>query len=170
VTNPAIFRERVLRAVTPLIQATPYYLEDVSVRPAGRRLLVQIVVDSDNGLDLDSVAAISRELDHIIEVEDLLDGSGFTLEVTSPGIDRPLTLPRHWRANVTRKILVTLNSGETFTDRLQRVNETELEFEVRGHIALAEVADGVVQIEFNRPAATGNSDRVEDVDTDEVSE
>ena len=164
-TSPAHFSERITEAVTPLIDEAQYYLESVNIRQAGRRLLVQIVVDSDGRLDLDEVARISRRLDVLIEEQDLLDDTGYTLEVTSPGIDRPLTLPRHWRANVGRKVQVVMNDESVFTARVSGVSDIAVEFEDHEAVALSDVSQGQVQIEFNRPKTAQEAEEVFDDET-----
>lgn len=159
-TSPAHFSERITEAVSPLVAESNYYLESVNVRHAGRRLLVQIVVDSDSRLDLDEVASISRRLDILIEEQDLLDDHAYTLEVTSPGIDRPLTLARHWRSNVGRKVQVILNDESVFTARVSAASDEEVSFEDHPSVSLSEINHGQVQIEFNRPK--GSSEELDD--------
>ncbi len=168
-TSPAHFAERITEAVTPLIDEAQYYLESVNIRQAGRRLLVQIVVDSDGRLDLDEVARISRRLDVLIEEQDLLDDTGYTLEVTSPGIDRPLTLPRHWRANVGRKVQVVMNDESVFMARVSGCTDASVEFEDHEPVELADVSQGQVQIEFNRPKSA-HTDDLADFDDDADAE
>ena len=167
-TSPAHFSERITEAVTPLVAESNYYLETVNVRQAGRRLLVQIVVDSDSRLDLDEVASISRRLDVLIEEQALLDDHAYTLEVTSPGIDRPLTLARHWRSNVGRKVQVIMNDESVFTARVSAASEDEVSFEDHDSVSLSEINHGQVQIEFNRPK--GASDEIDADMADEDGE
>jgi len=90
-------------AITPTIQAQRCYLEEVTIVPAGKSRILTVIVDSDTHLNLDQVTAVSREISEITETLEILGDQPFTLEVTSPGIDRPLTVPRHWR-----KIMVAL--------------------------------------------------------------
>ena len=169
-TSPAHFAERITEAVTPLIDEAQYYLESVNVRNAGRRLLVQIVVDSDGRLDLDEVASISRRLDILIEEQDLLDDIGYTLEVTSPGIDRPLTLPRHWRANVGRKVQVVMNDESVFIARVASATDDEVSFEDHSPVRLGDISQGQVQIEFNRPKSAAAEEPADFDDQDEYDD
>jgi ribosome maturation factor RimP len=158
VTDRAVFAERITSRVEPLLQQSNLILETVTIRQAGRRLLVQIVADSESTFDLDAVARISHELDDIIEEENLLDDMAYTLEMTSPGIDRPLSLPRHWRKNIGRLVNVELADGSQFTDRIVECDETFVTFTQQGTMAQEAVARAIVQIEFNKAAVADTED------------
>ena len=107
---------RVLALLAPVVSSAGYDLEDLGVTAAGRRSVVRVVVDRDGGIDLDDVADVSRTvsdaLDALDEAEPDALGATYVLEVTSPGVDRPLTEPRHWRRNVGRLVTATLADGE----------------------------------------------------------
>ena len=81
-------------------------LEDVVVTPAGKRRLLRVVVDQDGGVDLDTVAGVSTAVSATLDESDAMGGAPYVLEVTSPGVDRPLTAPRHWRRNRDRLVKV----------------------------------------------------------------
>jgi ribosome maturation factor RimP len=162
---PQAMRSRILALVEPVVNAAGYDLEDVAVNQAGRRTVVRVVVDADGGITLDDIAAVSRE------VSAALDGSGstsfgagpYTLEVTSPGVDRPLTEPRHWRRNVGR--LVTVRVGErSTTARIVAADDAGVRLADDAGIRSAgygELGPGRVQVEFDRPigaAATSAKD------------
>ena len=86
--------------IEPAVGAAGYDLEELVVTPAGRRSVVRVVVDRDEGVTLDDIAEVSRQVSDVLDQND--DGMGrtpYVLEVTSPGVDRPLTEPRHWRRN-----------------------------------------------------------------------
>ena len=93
-------------------------LEGVEISQAGRRSLVRVLVDQDGGVTLDDIADATRVVSDVLDQTDVLGESPYTLEVTSPGIGRPLTLPRHWRRNVDRLVKVTTTSGDTWTGRV----------------------------------------------------
>lgn len=162
-TSPAQYSERLTEKLAPLISDSSFYLESVLVRSAGRRLLVQVIVDADGHLDLDEVARLSRQIDALIEEAGLLDDAAFTLEVSSPGIDRPLTLPRHWRNNVGRKVRVILSDESSFEDRIASAMDTAVTFENHGSIGIENINHGQVQIEFNRANSTGVADDENDL-------
>lgn len=148
-------REHLLDLLGPLVTGAGYDLEDVTVSSAGRRSLVRVIVDADGGIDLDAVAAVSRivaeALDDDVQTGTVLAGS-YVLEVSSPGIDRPLSEPRHWRR--ARGRLVTFQSkGKTVTGRVVSVDDHGTTVDVRGAkqtIAWADLGRGKVQVEFNR--------------------
>lgn len=131
-------------------------VEAVEVQKAGRRHVVRIVVDRDGGIDLDLVASVSQRASELLDVPPLADElpGPFVLEVTSPGVDRPLTEPRHWRRARTRLVQVTLIEGGDVTGRvidLPSDEEVVLQTEAGDiTVSLANVQRAVVQVEFNR--------------------
>jgi ribosome maturation factor RimP len=147
-------QSKALRALAePIVASLDCDLEDVSIRQAGRRRLVRIVVDHDGGLPLDLVAQISRELSRALDDADLLGQGAYVLEVTSPGVDRPLTAPRHWARAVGRLVAVSLRNGEKVTGRVRSADGAQAELEVDGTattIRYSEVGRAVVQVELNR--------------------
>jgi ribosome maturation factor RimP len=146
-----------VQLLTPAVETTGHDLEDVSVAAAGRRSVVRVVVDKDGGVTLDDIAEVSRAVSDVLdlpEVEGLLAGA-YTLEVTSPGVDRPLTEPRHWRRNVTRLVKVTLGDKSTVTGRVVSSDVVSVVLDVDGKqrtIPLRDVATAMVQVEFSRAA------------------
>lgn len=137
------------KELVPHLSDTEFILEEVDIRKAGRRLLVQISFDSENVLNLDDIASVSRKVDHIIEDENLLGDRAFTLEVSSRGIDRPLTHVRHFRKNVSRMVEVSTDD-ETFIDRIKSVDGTTIEFESHSSLELSAIKNALVQIEFKK--------------------
>jgi ribosome maturation factor RimP len=134
-------------------------VETVDVQKAGRRHIVRVVVDRDGGVDLDLIAAVSRRASELLDVPPLADAlpGPFVLEVTSPGIDRPLTEARHWRRALTRLVEVTLADGSTVVGRATSVpdEDTVVLTNDAGDrtIQRADIQRAVVQVEFNRPDA-----------------
>lgn len=155
-------RARLVQLLTPAVEGTGHDLEDVSVSPAGKRRIVRIVVDSavgkPGGITLDDVAQVSRVVSDVLDVAECGDpellGGAYVLEVSSPGVDRPLVTSRHWQRNVGRLVKTTLADGEIVTGRVQSADEREVSLDVDGAtrtLLLAEVVTGVVQVEFSRP-------------------
>src|SRR4051794_14969304 len=153
-------REHVLRMLDPVVSEAGYDLEDVTVTAAGRRSLVRVVVDADGGIDLDAVAVVSRLVSDALDADAenprsprALAGA-FVLEVSSPGVDRPLTEPRHWRRAIGRLVKVEV-AGRTVTGRLTAADDSGVTLEVDGAesrpVGWAELGRGKVQVEFNRP-------------------
>jgi ribosome maturation factor RimP len=156
--------------IEPVVTAAGYDLEEVSVSRAGRRHVVRVLVDSDRGISLDDVAVVSRDISAALDEAE--EGGGevlageYQLEVGSPGVDRPLTEPRHWRRNRGR--LVAVNG---LTGRVTGVDDAGVVLEVDGEprsLAFAELGPGRVQIEFKRLDEADFGD--EDVDADEDDE
>ena len=128
-------------------------LEAVEVSPAGRRRLLRVLVDRDGGISLDDVAEVTRAVSKALDAEDLMGDGAYTLEISSPGVDRPLTLPRHWRRNTGRLVAVTLASGDKIKGRITAADDQGVELDVEGQtraVSYDEVARAKVEIEFNR--------------------
>jgi ribosome maturation factor RimP len=155
--------------IEPVVGAAGYDLEDLVVTPAGRRSVVRVVVDRDEGVTLDDIADVSRAVSEVLDSND--DGMGrapYVLEVTSPGVDRPLTEPRHWRRNTGR--LVTVSAGPAgsaaeITGRITAVEDAGVTIAVEAAgkpgakkrpptptlVPWHELGAGRVQVEFGRP-------------------
>ena len=159
--------------LAPVVSSVGLELEDVELRSVGRRLIVRVLVDSDTGVTLDEVATASTAVSAALDDETVLGDEPYTLEVSSPGVDRPLTLPRHWRRNVGRLVSVTLLDGSAVTGRVTSVDDAHavLEINVKGRtstrtVALADVRRAVVEVEFSRPADSDDAEDVEDHEDD----
>lgn len=117
-------KEDIAAVITPVLATQGFYLEDINITSAGSRSMLTVIVDGDTHLSLDQVTSASKAISEIIENIQSLGQSPFTLEVTSPGLDRPLTKPRHWRKNLDRLIKVIFLDGQVVTGRIKDVNET----------------------------------------------
>ncbi|MDN4160660.1 ribosome maturation factor RimP [Nocardioides abyssi] len=148
-------RDRIEEELRDPLLAMGLDVEAVEITPAGKRRVLRVAVDKDGGVTLDDVADATREVDRVLEASDVMGEHPYTLEVTSRGVDRPLTLPRHWRRNVTRLVKVTTTAGETLTGRVTSSDEEGAVLDVTGRerrVAYADVAKALVQVEFNRKA------------------
>jgi ribosome maturation factor RimP len=139
--------EEIAVAITPAIEAAGCYLEEVTLTPAGKRKIMTVIVDGDTNLSLDQVTAVSKEVSAIVEILPALGDTPFTLEVTSPGVDRPLTNPRHWRKNHGRLINVTLHDEKSVKGRIGDSSEIDVEID-SVKIAYAAIKRAVIEIEF----------------------
>ncbi|NMM85268.1 ribosome maturation factor RimP [Rhodococcus sp. SRB_17] len=154
---PVPSKDRVIELVSELVQAQGYDVEDVVVTQAGKHSAVRIMVDSDSGIELDAAADISRLVSELFDSLEEVGETPYTLEVTSPGIDRPLTLGRHWRRARGRKARIDL-ADETVVGRIGLLGDDSVavvlnsrgRFTVR-EIPLADVQKAVVQVEFSKP-------------------
>jgi len=161
----AAAKARVRAVIEPVITGAGYDLEDLSLSRAGRRHLLRVLVDADGGIGLDDIAVVSREISQALDAADEADGEvlagEYQLEVSSPGVDRPLTLPRHWRRNVGR--LVAVNG---LTGRVTAADDQGIVLDDR-EIAYADLGPGKVQIEFKRLDEAKFADDDEDETGDE---
>ena len=114
----AAARARVVEAIEPAVMRAGFDLEDVTVVRAGSRSLLRVVVDRDGGVDLDAVAEASRVVGEVLDARDDAMPGPYVLEVTSPGVDRPLTAPRHWRRALGRLVRVVTEGGAVLTGRV----------------------------------------------------
>ncbi|MEU8685339.1 ribosome maturation factor RimP [Streptomyces sp. NPDC048611] len=172
--------ERLRGLLEPLIAARDLDLEEIEVTPAGKRRVLRIVVDSDEGVQLDECAALSREASEVLDDSDVMGGAPYTLEVTSPGADRPLTELRHYRRAVGRLIKAQLHEGGELVARITAVDDAGLDLEVPGvkgrkptarRVSFDEIAKARVELEFNRkPDTSDKRDAQHDEKIDENKE
>jgi ribosome maturation factor RimP len=172
--RPDAATERLSGWIEPVVGAAGYDLEDLVVTPAGRRSVVRVVVDRDAGVTLDDIAEVSCAVSDVLDANDDGMGRAYVLEVTSPGVDRPLTEPRHWRRNTGRLVTVAVGpagSAEQVTARVLEVDGdgVTLAVEAKGRpgakkrpptrrqVPWQELGTGRVQVEFGRhePGADG---------------
>ncbi len=140
-------RDRIAEAISPTIESSNAFLEDVTLVKAGRKSLLTVIVDGELGLNLDQVTEISRNISEIVEALPELGSTPFTLEVTSPGIDRPLTVPRHWRKNKGRLIKATMLDGAVHEGRIGDSTEERV-FIGDLDVAFVDMKKAIVQVEF----------------------
>ena len=141
----------------PVVTSMGLDLEDVQLRPAGRRTLVRVLVDQDGGVDLDTVAEASQAIGDVLDESNAMGESPYVLEVSSPGVDRPLTEARHWRRNATRNVKIELKDGNTIVGRIVGINDEDVitikkadKAETETTINMNDVARAIVQVEFGR--------------------
>jgi ribosome maturation factor RimP len=148
-------RDRLLRLLEPVVTAEGLDLEDVSVTSAGKRRLLRVTVDRDGGVSLDDVAVLSQSISGALDASEVMTDP-YVLEVTSPGVDRPLTVPRHWRRAMSRLVRAVLADGGEVTGRVRQADEDGATLDVEGderRLAYAEIRRATVTVEFNRAAA-----------------
>ena len=153
-------RDRIEAELVDPLKEMGLDVEAVEVTPAGKRRVLRVAVDKDGGVTLDDVADATREVSRVLDDSDVMGEMPYTLEVTSRGVDRPLTLPRHWRRNQDRLVKATLSDGGEVTGRVVGSDETAATLDVDGdrrEVAYADVAKALVQIEFNRKSGTSNT-------------
>ena len=158
--GPSLDEDRIADVMRPVVAAAGMDLETVRVTAAGRRRLLRVVVDSDRGVSLDDAAAVSRELSAALDAVAVMGDFPYTLEVSSPGVDRPLADPRHWRRAVGRLVKVTVtdsggsgNSG-VVSGRIVSADANGVTLDVDGarrRFPYAVLGAGAIQVEFGHP-------------------
>ena len=150
-------KDQISELITPALQQAGYFLEDINVVSPGNHRIVTVIVDGESALNLDQVTVASKLVSELIDEASFMGETPFTLEVTSPGIDRPLTLPRHFAKNVTRLVKITMNDGAVVTGRITSNTDADVTLTVTEKketkeviVALTDIKRAVVEIEFNR--------------------
>jgi ribosome maturation factor RimP len=150
-------KDQISELVTPALQQAGYFLEDINIVSPGQHRIVTVIVDGESALNLDQVTAASKLVSELLDEATFMGETPFTLEVTSPGIDRPLTLPRHFAKNLTRLLKVVKVDGEVVTGRIASNTDLDVTLTVTEKkttsdltIALADIKRATVEIEFNR--------------------
>lgn len=142
--------------LTPAIKTLGFVLEEIKVTPVGKRRIIAVIVDQeDKNPNLDEVTVVSREVSNILDNYSQLGDQPFTLEVTTPGVDRPLVLPRHWQKNLGRLVKVVKIDGQTISGRISSVSDVSAAIEVAGksvEVLFGDVKRAQIEIEFNRKA------------------
>jgi ribosome maturation factor RimP len=144
---------RIADALRDQLSALGFDLEAVELTPAGKRRVLRVAVDQDGGVSLDDIADATRAVSGVLDDTDLMGETAYTLEVTSRGVDRPLTEPRHWRRNRDRLVKVSLLDGTQLTGRVTDSDDAGVTLDVAGsprRLGYDEVGKALVQIEFNR--------------------
>ena len=139
--------EEISAVITPAINALGFYIEDITITSAGRRSLITVIVDGDTHLSLDQVTVATKAISEIMETISAVGDNSFTLEVTSPGLDRPLTKARHWQKNINRLVKVVLLDGSEIKGRIKDVNEVSARVDEK-NINYSDIKRATLEIEF----------------------
>jgi ribosome maturation factor RimP len=146
-------RSRIADALRDPLSALGLDVEAVELTPAGKKRVLRVAVDKDDGVTLDDIAEATRAVSRELDDADLMGEQAYTLEVTSRGVDRPLTEPRHWRRNRDRLVRADLTDGTQVTGRVTGSDDSGATLDVAGtpqRLEYPAVAKALVQIEFNR--------------------
>jgi ribosome maturation factor RimP len=150
-------KDQVSEFITPALHKAGYFLEDINIVSPGQHRILTVIVDGATALNLDQVTVASKLVSELLDDAPFMGETPFTLEVTSPGIDRPLTLPRHFAKNADRLLKVTKTDGEVVMGRILSNSENDVTLTVTEKkevkevtIAFAEIKRAQVEIEFNR--------------------
>ena len=150
-------KDQISELVTPAVSDQGFYLEDVHVATPGNHRIVTCIVDGDVSLNLDQVTSVSRVISELLDEAAFMGETPFTLEVTSPGVDRPLTQPRHFAKNVDRLLKIIKIDGHEVTGRILSNTDHDVTLTVlikkestEQTVLLSDIKRAVVEIEFNR--------------------
>lgn len=150
-------KDQISELVTPALSQAGYFLEDITIVTPGQHRIVTVIVDGESALNLDQVTIASKLVSELLDEATFMGETPFTLEVTSPGIDRPLTLPRHFAKNVTRLLKVVKTDGEVVTGRITSNTDADVTLTVTEKkatkdvvVSLTDIKRATVEIEFNR--------------------
>jgi ribosome maturation factor RimP len=150
-------KDQISELVTPAVSDLGFYLEDVHVATPGSHRIVTCIVDGDASLNLDQVTSVSRVISELLDEAPFMGETPFTLEVTSPGVDRPLTQPRHFAKNVSRLLKIIKLDGSEVTGRILSNTDKDVTLSVAVKketieevVTMADIKRAVVEIEFNR--------------------
>ena len=153
----AVSVDTVRNIAAPIVSAAKLDLEDVTVDRVGRRDKVCVIVDADGGVDLDLIAKVSGDISAALDGEPQIEDAPFVLEVTSPGVDRPLTEARHWCRAHDRLVVVDMTDGRTVKGRVVSSDNRSATVAVSGEmqqVPYDDVSKAVVEVEFDRKKDT----------------
>ena len=142
-------KEEISAVITPALKSLGFYLEDITITSAGKRSMLTVIVDADAHLSLDQVTVATKAIGELVEGIQSLGDTPFTLEVTSPGIDRPLTKPRHWRKNIDRLVKIVLQDGKEVKGRIKDASELSATVDQQV-ILFTDIKRATLEIEFKQ--------------------
>ena len=149
--------DQISQLVTPAVEAQGFFLEEVQLVSPGKHRIVTCIVDGETSLNMDQVTGVSRAISDLLDEAAFMGDAPFTLEVTSPGVDRPLTQPRHFRKNVDRLLKIVKIDGDVVTGRICSSSELDVTLTVvekketkEVSVKLTDIKRATVEIEFNR--------------------
>ncbi|MFI8933869.1 ribosome maturation factor RimP [Streptomyces sp. NPDC053474] len=151
--------ERLRELLEPLVSSQDLDLEEIEVASVGRKRVLRVVVDSEDGVDLDRIADVSRALSAKLDETDAMGEGEYTLEVGSPGAERPLKEQRHYERAVGRLARIQTADGAELVARVVGVDDEGVDLEVPGvkgrkptarRLAFGDIVKARVEVEFNR--------------------
>ena len=157
-TAGAVSDKKLAGLIEPVVVAAGMDLESVRVTMAGKRRKLSIVVDSDHGVSLDDTADVSRDISALLDASNALGESPYTLEVSSPGVDRPLTEPRHWRRARGRLVRVKVAGEGSMEGRVLAADTDGVTLGIVSNgraggerrFSYSDLGAGSVQVEFGK--------------------
>lgn len=145
--------DRLEKLVAGCVGELGFDLEALELTPAGKKRVLRIAIDQDGGVTIDDITSTTRAISAALDESDVMGQLPYTLEVTSRGVDRPLTEARHWRRNNDRLVSAQLTDGTTVDGRIGDSDDDGVDISTAQgvqRLAYADVAKALVQIELNR--------------------
>jgi ribosome maturation factor RimP len=165
--------KRLAGVIQPVVAAAGMDLESVRVVRAGKQRELRVVVDADGGVTLDDTADLSHEISALLDAVDAMGEGPYSLTVSSPGIERPLTLPKHWRRAARRLVRVKVAGEGTVTGRVVATDDGGVTLDVEGARRAFEygaLGPGAIQVEFGRLPDLDEDVADDEPDPDELSD
>ena len=129
-------------------------LEALDIRTSGKNRLVRVAVDADGGVGIDDITRLTRALSVVLDDNGAMGETPYTLEITSRGTDRPLTLPRHWRRNADRLVRALLHDGDVVEGRIGASDDAGVDLVTKKsetrRLTYTDIESAIVQVELNR--------------------
>lgn len=146
--------EKIISLTEPLLEGTDMFIVNVKIKPTNN---IKLYLDADSGLSISKSAGVNRKLYTLLEEAALFPDGDFSLEVSSPGVDEPLTSVRQYKKNIGRQVLITTTEGPEILGTLKAVEEEQLLLEVKQAkkketietaVPVSQIKKIVVQIKF----------------------
>lgn len=144
--------EQLTDFLEPIVGSCGIDLDDLRVVKAGNRRILEVVVDGDDGIDLDKVAEVSRAISEALDEHPDMGEQAYTLEVSTRGVGTPLTKSAHWRRNVGRLVTVTGDSVNA-SGRIVEFDDPTVTLNVKGQMRKFDISSfsrALIEVEFNR--------------------
>ena len=148
--------QRLATLVDECVSALGFDVEAIELTPAGNKRVLRIALDRDGGVGIDHITEATRALSEELDASDVMGSQPYTLEVTSRGVDRPLTEPRHWRRNAGRLVRLRLADDSSIDGRIGDSDDEGVVIEGRTtsqRLAYDQISNALVQTELNRKDA-----------------
>ena len=116
-------KEQIIELLQPYLENDRIFIVDVKTTEGKTRQNITILLDTDEGIKIEECASVSRRFAHFVETNELV-AEAYNLEVSSPGIDQPLTLKRQYVKNIGRNLKVNLTGGGEKVGTLENVTES----------------------------------------------
>jgi ribosome maturation factor RimP len=155
--------EELIELLTPVVEQFDLDLDDLSLSKAGKRRVLDVTVDGDDGVDLDEVAAVSRAISETLDETDVMGSMPYVLEVGTRGVNKPLTKPVHWKRNVGRLVVVA-GDAINATGRIKEFVDPMVTLEIKGKdrtLSISEISRANIEVEFKKIAKTDETDSQE---------